>query len=239
MQAMQHDAGKRVHHGGGGRDGQDVARDFDGALACLAIHFFHALAMRHRTDVPDVAEDFARVAFEQRGQLFVIAPGARHGVFVNGALGRAKSGNLGREISGGMRKADVALALLLGVVKRVRVQERPDKLPADVFQAEFKVRVLVDGVMPAVKRGRADLQALLVGDFLGADQARRVAGARRGHGRVEGMSERVTQRDARHGCLELHAIRLRRCHRLSGHVWRGILHYCGGLQVEPAPDCGT
>ena len=154
----------------------------------------------------------------------VVAPGAGHGVFVDGALGGAESGRLGRQIRGGVREADVALALLLGVVERMRVQERPDELAADVFQAKFKVRVLVDGVVAGVKRGCADLQALLVGDFLGADQARGVAGARGGDGRVEGMREGVAQRDARRGGLELHAIRLRGCHRLSGHVSRGILH---------------
>ena len=53
-QAMQHDAGKRVHHGGRRRDRQDVARDFDGALLRLAVHFLHALGVRHRADVPDV-----------------------------------------------------------------------------------------------------------------------------------------------------------------------------------------
>ena len=144
-------------------------------------------------------------------------------------------------------QADVALALLLGVVKRMRVQERPDELAADVFQAKFKMRVLVDGVVPGVKRGRADLQALLVGDFLGADDARRVAGARGGNGRIVWMREMVAQRDARRGGLELHAFRLRRSHRLRGHVSRGILHYSRGLhaslevlsaKVEPAPDCG-
>ncbi len=106
----------------------------------------------------------------------------------------------------------------------MRVQERPDKLPADVFQAKFKVRVLVDGVVAAVKRGRPDLQALLVGDFFRPDDPRRVAGARRGDGRIVGMSEVIAQRDARRGGFKLHAIRLRRSHRLSGHVSRGILH---------------
>jgi hypothetical protein len=76
----------------------------------------------------------------------------------------------------------VPLALLLGVIKRMRVQKRPDELPADVFEAKFKVRVLVNGVMAAVKRGRADLQSLLVGNFFRPDEPRRVAGACRGDG---------------------------------------------------------
>ena len=83
----------------------------------------------------------------------------------------------------------VALALLLGVVEGMRVQKRPDELAADVFEAEFEMRVLIDGVMAAEKGGRADVHALLFGDFLGIDQARRVAGARRGDGGIEGMRE--------------------------------------------------
>ena len=38
-EAMQDDAGKRVHHGGESGDGQDVARDFDGALFGLTRDF--------------------------------------------------------------------------------------------------------------------------------------------------------------------------------------------------------
>ena len=223
-QPMQHDAGKRVHHRRRRRDGQNVARDFDRAFLGLPVHFLHALGVRHRADVPDVAENFPRVAAQQRSQLPVIAPGARNRVFVNRALGRAESRRFGRQIGERVIQAHVPLALLLGVVKRMRVQERPDELPADVFEAKFKVRVLVDGVMAAVKRGRPDLQALLVGDFFRPDEARRVAGARRGDGRIVGMSEMIAQRDARRGGFKRHAIRLRRSHRLSGHISRDILH---------------
>ena len=114
-----------------------------------------------------------------------------------------------------MVQAHVPLALLLGVIERMRVQKRPDELPADVFEAEFKMRVLKDGVVPAEKRGRADLQALLVGDFFGTDDARRVAGARGGDGRIVRMREMISQRDARRGGFELHAVRLRRDHRFA------------------------
>ena len=85
----------------------------------------------------------------------------------------------------------IALALLLGIVERMRVQEGPDKLPAHVFEPEFEVRVLVNGMMPAEIRSRADRHALLFGDFLGADQARRIAGARRRDRRIERMREEL------------------------------------------------
>jgi hypothetical protein len=69
----------------------------------------------------------------------------------------------------GAVEADVALALLLGIVEGMGVEEGPDELAADVFEAEFEMGVLVDGVMAAVERGGADVEALLVGDFFGAD----------------------------------------------------------------------
>ena len=42
----------------------------------------------------------------------------------------------------------------------MRVQERPDELPAHVLQAELEVRVLVDGVVAALEGQRADGLAL-------------------------------------------------------------------------------
>ena len=66
----------------------------------------------------------------------------------------------------------VTLALLLGVIKWMGVQEGPHKLAADVFQSEFKMRVLVDRVVAAEVSRRADHHPLLVGDFLRRDQAR-------------------------------------------------------------------
>jgi len=42
----------------------------------------------------------------------------------------------------GAVEADVPLALLLGIVEGMRVEERPDELAADVFKAEFEVGVL-------------------------------------------------------------------------------------------------
>ena len=82
------------------------------------------------------------------------------------------------------------------------MQKRPDELAADVFESKLKMRVLINGVMAGEKRGRADGGALLVGDFLGRNQARRIAGARGGNGRVVRMREGIAQRDARDGRLD-------------------------------------
>src|SRR5580704_899534 len=98
--------------------------------------------MRHGADVPDVAENFARIALQERRQLAVVFPRARNRAFVNRALGWAKTRRLSGQIGERVIQAHVPLALLLGVVKRMRMQEGPDKLPADVFEAEFKMGVL-------------------------------------------------------------------------------------------------
>ena len=90
-------------------------------------------------------------------------------------------------------EADVALALLLGIVKGMSVEEGPDELAADVFEAEFEMGVLVDGVVAAIEGGGADVEALLVGDFFGDDEARGVAGARGGDGGIVGMCEGVAK----------------------------------------------
>ena len=56
-EAMKDDTGDGVHHGGEGGDRQDVAGDFDGAFFGGALDFLNALGMRHRADVPDVAQN--------------------------------------------------------------------------------------------------------------------------------------------------------------------------------------
>ncbi len=52
------------------------------------------------------------------------------------------------------------------------MQERPHKLPADVFQAEFKMRMLINGVVPTKKSSRSDGHALLRSNFFRRNQAR-------------------------------------------------------------------
>jgi len=79
----------------------------------------------------------------------------------------------------------------------MRVEEGPDKLPADVFEAELKMSVLENGVMATIESGCADVEALLVGDFFRSNQMRGVAGAGSGDGRVERMRKSVAQSYAR------------------------------------------
>ena len=98
---------------------------------------------------------------------------------------------------------DVTLALLFGVVKRMRMQERPDELAADIFEAEFEMRVLIDGVVAAEISGGADGDALLVGDFLRSDQARGVAGSRCSDCGIEGMRKVIAKGDAGGGGFDL------------------------------------
>jgi len=88
--------------------------------------------------------------------------------------------------------ADVSLALLLGVVERMRVEERPNELPAYIFEAKFEMRMLINGVMATVERGGSDVQALLVCDFLRIDESRRVASARGSNRGIERVRESIT-----------------------------------------------
>ncbi len=159
--------------------------------------------MRHRADVPDVAQDRARRRLEHARQLAIVFPRSRDSFFVDRALGRAKFRARGGNVRLRAIQPHVALALLLGIVKRMRVEKRPDELPAHIFEPEFEVRVLVNGVMPAEIRSRADGHALLFGDFLGNHQMRRIAGARRRNRGIERVRERVAQRHARRRRLHL------------------------------------
>src|SRR5580658_2675671 len=130
-------------------------------------------------------------------------PRARHRLFVNGALCRAKGAAFRRYISLRAIQTDVSLALLLRIVERMRVEEGPHKLPAHVFQSKLKMRVLVNGVMPAKVSCGPDHHPLLVGDFLGTDQPRRIAGARRRYRRIECVREMIAQSDAWRCCFHL------------------------------------
>src|ERR1700722_12519022 len=120
--------------------------------------------MRHRADVPDVIENFSRVACEQRRKFAVILPRSRDRTLVDLAAGGAEIQILGRHVRMRAIQPDVALALLFRVVKGVRVKERPNELPADILKPEFEMRVLINGVVSAVKRRGANVDALLVGD---------------------------------------------------------------------------
>ena len=158
--------------------------------------------MGHRSDVPDVAKDGPCIVDQKQRKFAVGRPGAGDGLFVDGAVSVVEE--KGRVWDVGLRaiQADVALALLLGIVERVSVEKRPDELAANIFKAEFEVGVLVDGVMAAVKSGRADVQALLFGDFFGDDQARGVAGTSRCNSGIVGMREGVSEGDSGWSCFD-------------------------------------
>jgi hypothetical protein len=106
-------------------------------------------------------------------------------------------------------------------------------LAADVFEAKFEMGVLVDGVMAAVKGGGADVEALLIGDFLGTDEARRVAGAGGGDSGIERVSESVTESDARRGGFDWFARAGVIKHTgLSSHDGTSLYTGGGGKEVE-------
>lgn len=56
--------------------------------------------------------------------------------------------------------------------------------------------MLVNGVMPAIESGGADVEALLVGDFFGCDETRSIASACGGDGGIVRVREGVAKRDA-------------------------------------------
>ena len=152
--------------------------------------------MRHRAYVPDVRENAARVVLEQNCQFAVSAPGASDRLLEDLSFGRAKTIAGRRNVGQGAVEANVTLALLLRVVKRMSVKEGPYELAAYVFETEFEMRVLIDSVMAGVKSGRTYGGALLFGDLLRRNQARGIAGPSGGNRGVIRMRERIPQRNA-------------------------------------------
>src|SRR5256885_8973253 len=88
----------RSHHGGEGRERKHVARDLYGTFFGPALDFLQAFGMRHRANVPDVAENFARVRNQQGRKLPIVMPVARNSVFVDSAAGAIEKKRLGRAI---------------------------------------------------------------------------------------------------------------------------------------------
>ena len=217
---MQNDARKRVHHRRERRNRKNVARYFNRALLRLLRDFLHALRMRHVAHVPDIAENSPRVWLEQRGKLAIVIPGARDGAFIDGPRIRTEARPPRRNVRLRAIESHVALALLLGVVERMRVEKRPHELPADIFEAEFEVSVLVNRVMAAVERRSADIHALLFSDLLGADQPRRIARPCGGNRGVERMRGCVAQRDTRLGGFD------ERFWKCAGRCGYGCRHGC-------------
>ena len=192
-EAMKHDAGYGVNHRGEGGDGKNVTRDFDGAFFGGALDFVNVLGTGIGADVPDIAENGASVADQKSGKLAIVVPCLDDRLFVDFFAGFVEieihGGNVGLDAV----HANVALALLLGIVERMRVEKRPDELAADIFEAEFEGGVLKDGVMAAVEGGCANVEALFIGDFFGSDEVVGVAGVGGGDGGIKWMSERVSE----------------------------------------------
>src|SRR5690348_13841071 len=164
-----------MHHSGKCRHGKNIARYLDGSLFRLPLYFLDALWMGAGLDVPYIAQNLARSRLQDSRQFAVIIPGFGDRRFVYGALTRTKMRRrIRRNISLRTIQAHIALALLLGIVKGMGVEKRPDELATDVFKPELEMRVLIDGVVAAIVGGRADQRSLLVIDFFRPDQARGV-----------------------------------------------------------------
>src|SRR4029077_14862669 len=99
--------------------------------------------MRHRTDMPDVVEDGSSVAREERGKFAVVVPCTSDGAFVDRAAAFVEEQRLGGIVSVRAVQSDVPLALLFGIVERMRVQERPHELAADILKPKLEMRMLV------------------------------------------------------------------------------------------------
>ena len=216
---MEHNARYGVHQGGKGRQRQYISRDFDGALDCRLFDLLNPLGMRHRANVPDVVKNVARVGNQKRRQLAIVGPGTRDGGFVNGSRSFVEEKRNGGDIGLSAVKEYVTLALLFGVVEGMSVKKRPNELAANVLDSKFEMRVLINGVMAAIESGRADVQALLIRDFVGSDQVRGVASSSGGNRRIEWMRKSVSEGDA--WGRRLDRIRRRRTFehaRLDSHV---------------------
>src|SRR5665213_1988636 len=107
--------------------------------------------MRHGPEMPDIRQDAASVVLQDRSQFSIRAPGPHHCLLEDLLFLRSKAATFRRNIGVGAIEAHVTLALLLRIVKRVSVQERPHELPADVLEAKFEMRVLINGVMAREK----------------------------------------------------------------------------------------
>src|SRR5256885_3762683 len=196
---MENDAGDGVDHRGEGGDGKNVAGDFDGAFFGGALDFLDVLGIGSWADAPNISENGASIGDEKCRKFAVVVPCARDGLFVD-FLGRFVEIEIdGGNVSLDTIHADVALALLLGVVERVCVEKRPDELAADVFEAEFERGVLEDGVVTAVEGGGANVEALLVGDLFRTDEMVGVTSSSGGDSGIERMIEKVAKGYARWG----------------------------------------
>ena len=189
---VQHDAGDGVHHRGERGEGDHVARRLDGLLLGLAGDALHPLLGGVRRQVPQLRHDAQGVRSQEVVEPAVGAPGPQDRPLVHAArLGPQAFGDEGPHLV----EAHEALGRLLGVVEGMRVQERPDELPAHVLEAELEVRVLVDRVVAPLEGEGADGLALGGGDLVGLDDAGRVAGASSRDGPCVGLAAGAPEGD--------------------------------------------
>ena len=193
MQPVQDDARHGVDHGRERGNRDDVARGLDRALLGVLLDLFQPLGIRVGADVAQLLQDGQRIVLEQRRQLRVTIPCANDRCFEHVASPARER----RHVRPRLFELYVTLAGLLGVVERIRVQERPDELPRDVLEAELEVRVLVDRVVPGVEREQANRIALGFGDFIRANHPRRIAGPSGRDGAIVRRGGRRTERDDR------------------------------------------
>jgi len=138
--------------------------DFDGALFGGALNFLDALGMGHGLTC-QMSERMSRASVTRRVEIRDSAARRGDGLFVDGAVAGSKKKRFGRDVGLRAVEADVTLALLLGIVKRMGVEEG-----ATNWRGYFPGRIRNGRgwkrVMSAVKGGGADVEALFVGDFL-------------------------------------------------------------------------
>src|SRR6185437_5694839 len=108
--------------------------------------------MRHRANVPNIAENAIGLRLQNPRQLAVITPSIRNGALVDSSFRSAKTFAFRRHIRLRAIQPHISLTLLLRGVERVRVQKRPHKLPAAVLPPKSEMRVLVNSMVPAVER---------------------------------------------------------------------------------------
>ena len=173
-------------------DRDDVARRLDRLLLGLAPDVAAERLALAILQPPEVRQDVERHPLEALRQLGVGPPRPED-------RRREYLARLALQLRGhdGARlvEHDVALALLLRVVERKRVQERPDQLAGDARERELEGCVLEHRMVSTVEGEGADPAALALGHLLGADDPIGVAGPRSGDRAVVGALGRGPQAD--------------------------------------------
>jgi hypothetical protein len=182
-----------MDHRGMRRDRKNVACDFDGAFFRCSLDFLDMFWIGVGADAPDIGEDCAGVTDEERREFAVVAPCTRDGLFEDFLCGFVEVKVHGRNIGLDAIHADVTLALLLGIIKRVRVKKGPHELATDIFETEFEGGMLEDGVMPAIKCSGANVKALFVSDLFWGYEVVCVTSASRGDCGIERMIKKIAK----------------------------------------------